>query len=44
MRLLASDESTVLCPICMVDAVVPASIVPNELTLQAWHIQGFSTF
>ena len=41
---LTTDESTVLCPICMVDAVVPASIVPNELTLQAWHIQGFSTF
>ena len=41
---LTTDESTVLCPICMVDAVVPASIVPNGLTLQAWHIQGFSTF
>ena len=40
---LTTDESTVLCPICM-DAVVPASMVPNELTLQAWHIQGFSTF
>ena len=39
-----TDESTVLCPICMIDAVVPASVVPNELTLQAWHYQGFLTF
>jgi hypothetical protein len=38
---LTTDESTVLCPLCGVDAVVPASVVPNELTLHSWHMQGF---
>ena len=38
---LTTDESTVLCPLCGVDAVIPASVVPNELTLHSWHMQGF---
>ena len=36
------DESTVVCTLCGVDAVVPASQVPDEATLKEWHIRGFS--
>ena len=36
------DESTVVCTLCGVDAVVPASQVPDETTLKEWHIRGFS--
>ena len=36
------DESTIECPLCGVDAVVPASQVPDEATLNAWHNHGFS--
>ena len=31
------DESTVICPDCGVDAVVPMSAVPDEDTLRRWH-------
>ncbi len=36
------DESTVLCPICGIDAVVPASVVPTQAVLRGWHRVGFS--
>ena len=32
---------TVVCPICGVDAVLPASEIPDEATLHAWHYLGF---
>ena len=35
------DESTVICPLCGVDAVVPASEVTNEATLHAWRYLAF---
>lgn len=36
-----TDETTIICPECGVDAVVPASKVPNEETLLLWHKLGF---
>ena len=35
------DESTVLCPLCGIDAVVPSSKIPNEETLKRWRNEGF---
>ena len=35
------DISTIICPDCNIDAVVPASCVPNEETLVKWHQFGF---
>merc|ERR1712070_1095116 len=35
------DNTTVLCPQCYVDAVVPASEVPDETTLREWQRIGF---
>ncbi|MAJ97002.1 MAG: hypothetical protein CMI56_00090 [Parcubacteria group bacterium] len=35
------DVSTVICPLCGVDAVVPASVVINEAILLKWHNEGF---
>jgi hypothetical protein len=32
---------TVVCPMCGVDAVLPASEIPDEATLHAWHYLGF---
>jgi len=37
-----TDETTVICPICNIDAVVPASIIPNNETLKFWNKMGFS--
>ena len=36
-------ESTILCPLCGIDAVVPYSVIPSpvEETLEIWHTQGF---
>ena len=42
VKLEIVDESTVLCPLCGIDAVVPSSQVPDEETLQHWHNLGFS--
>ena len=35
------DGSTVMCPLCTVDAVVPASAVADEATLHAWRFLAF---
>jgi hypothetical protein len=35
------DFSTILCPECGIDAVVPASFVPNDTTLEQWHDRSF---
>ena len=35
------DFSTILCPECGIDAVVPASVVPNDTTLKQWHDRSF---
>ena len=35
------DETTVLCPLCTVDSVVPASAVPDEATIHAWRFLAF---
>ena len=35
------DINTIICPDCTIDAVVPASCVPNEETLKKWHQLGF---
>jgi hypothetical protein len=35
------DSTTILCPECGIDAVVPASIVPNDTTLEQWHDCSF---
>ena len=35
------DVSTVVCPLCNVDAVVPASLVTSESLILQWHQQGF---
>ena len=37
------DESTVLCPLCGIDAVVPASRVPDEATMRRWHAEGWGS-
>lgn len=37
-----TDDSTIICPDCGIDAVVPASKVPDEETLRHWHFLGFS--
>ena len=37
------DTSTVICPDCGVDAVVPASAVSSEKVLYEWHKSGFKT-
>ena len=38
---LLCDESTVLCPLCGIDAVVPSSKIPNFKTLKRWRQEGF---
>ena len=35
------DSSTVICPCCGVDSVVPTSEVPDEPTLHAWRYLAF---
>ena len=35
------DSSTVICPCCGVDSVVPTSEVPDEPTLHAWRYPAF---
>ena len=35
------DQSTVLCPLCGIDAVVPASVCNMNL-LRKWHADGFT--
>ena len=39
-----TDFSTIICPLCTVDAVVPASSIPEpvEGQLRDWHEQGFA--
>lgn len=39
------DGSTLFCPLCRIDAVVPASQIPKpvEKTLQKWYRHWFST-
>ena len=34
---LLKDSSTIICPDCGVDAVIPASNLPDEETLHKWH-------
>lgn len=41
VHLQLTDKTTILCPNCGVDAVVPASKVPNLKTLEHWHNLGF---
>ena len=36
-----TDISTVICPLCNVDAIVPASKVENFKQLALWHELGF---
>lgn len=36
-----TDVSTVICPLCRIDAVVPASIVTSESLILEWHRNGF---
>ena len=36
-----TDESTVICPLCNIDAVVPCSVIPNKKTLKKWRKLGF---
>tara|TARA_Y100000768_G_C23612458_1_gene511172 strand:+ start:49 stop:285 length:237 start_codon:yes stop_codon:yes gene_type:complete len=36
-----TDESTVICPLCNIDAVVPCSVIPNKRTLKKWRKLGF---
>ena len=43
LRTLITDQSTVVCPCCGVDSVVPASEVPDEPTLHAWRYLAFCT-
>lgn len=33
--------STIMCPDCGIDAVVPASVVTSETQLETWHASGF---
>lgn len=40
--LTLSDESTVHCPLCHVDALVPAAVVTSEALLLEWHRLGFA--
>lgn len=35
------DISTIICPLCGIDAVVPTSVIPNRETLLEWHNKGF---
>lgn len=35
------DKTTILCPNCGIDAVVPASKVESFQTLQHWHFLAF---
>jgi len=37
------NESTVVCPLCDTDAVVPSSKIPNFETLKRWRQEGFGT-
>ena len=39
-----TDVSTAICSICHVDALVPASAVPDNTTLQEWHSEGFDLY
>ena len=35
------DGSTVMCPLCTIDSVVPASAVADEATIHAWRFLAF---
>ena len=35
------DRSTVLCPLCTIDSVVPASAMADEATIHAWRFLAF---
>ena len=36
-----TDISTVICPLCGIDAVVPQSIIRDNTILLKWHEMGF---
>ena len=36
-----TDISTVICPLCGIDAVVPQSIIVDNDILLKWHEMGF---
>ena len=36
-----TDECTIICPLCGIDAVVPASRVQSEHVLKEWRRLGF---
>ena len=36
-----TDISTVICPLCGIDAVVPQSIIQDNTILLKWHEMGF---
>jgi len=36
-----TDDTTIICNLCGIDAVVPASQVPDEQTLLRWHNLDF---
>tara|TARA_B100000214_G_scaffold374735_1_gene358433 strand:- start:1235 stop:1561 length:327 start_codon:yes stop_codon:yes gene_type:complete len=36
-NVLLKDTSTIICPKCGVDAVIPASFLPDEETLYKWQ-------
>ena len=36
-----TDESTVICPLCNIDAILTCSVIPNKKTLKKWHKLGF---
>ena len=40
------DKTTVLCPLCGIDTVVPASFVPGPIngTLKQWHSYWFNSY
>jgi hypothetical protein len=40
-NILTIDESTIICNLCGVDAVIPASKVINEKLIKEWHRLGF---
>ena len=39
-----TDDSTAICSICHIDALVPASAVPDNATLREWHSEGFDLY
>ena len=36
-----TDESTVICPLCNIDAILTCSVIPNKRTLKKWRKLGF---